>query len=444
LLLLAWDVLADPLVNAKGGASDAMQRQADTELGPTRVAWRPWVISTLALWAISLATITVKVAGSPPSPLVEPAAISLERGALMASVYWLNLKSLVWPLELGFGYAPVTPHGWLDPHVVLGILAIAATGFLLWSLRGQKLIRFGVLWFLIAVAPSSQLVAHHVHRADRFLYLPLVGLALIVAFTASLVLHRWQRPAARTGLLATGCALTLVLAFHSARLVFSWQNDITVWENAVRVDPANSAAHCALADQLALRQQYDTALETYRQALLRHPDDARLLANLAWLLATCEDAGIRDPGAAIELAQRSCVAANWQDPAFIYTLATCHLESEQQHLGDGQSAAALSDRRAAVDLFLRMATLLTMPERPDLYDPEQAIEWAERACAAMPPTAERLAKLARVYAVAKRNEMAIDTTLRAIQAADEVENKALAAELRNQLVRYRSAEWQGS
>ena len=55
------------------------------------------------------------------------------------------------------------------------------TCVLLWSLKRRQLVLFGLLWFGLALAPVSQIMPHHVHRAERFLYLPLVGLAITVA-----------------------------------------------------------------------------------------------------------------------------------------------------------------------------------------------------------------------------------------------------------------------
>ena len=51
----------------------------------------------------------------------------------------------------------------------------------LWLFRRQTLILFGLAWFCLALGPTSHILPHHVPRADRFLYLPLVGLSLALA-----------------------------------------------------------------------------------------------------------------------------------------------------------------------------------------------------------------------------------------------------------------------
>jgi hypothetical protein len=63
----------------------------------------------------------------------------------------------------------------------IGVLCALGTLALLWAVRGNRLRLFGLLWFLAGFAPSAQVLPHHVFRADRFLYIPMAGLAILIA-----------------------------------------------------------------------------------------------------------------------------------------------------------------------------------------------------------------------------------------------------------------------
>ena len=68
-------------------------------------------------------------------------------------------------------------------------------------LRRRTLIVFGLLWFGLALGPTSQIIPHHVDRADRFLYLPLVGLALAAAMGLRPLLNALKHQAAAAAIL---------------------------------------------------------------------------------------------------------------------------------------------------------------------------------------------------------------------------------------------------
>ena len=99
---------------------------------------------------------------------------------------------------------------------------------------------FGLIWFVFALGPVSQIIPHHIHRADRFLYLPLAGLAVAVAMTLRAALDALNRPSRSAGMRGMGILGLLLLAAVSAGQVRTWQNGVLVWENCVRVDPNNA------------------------------------------------------------------------------------------------------------------------------------------------------------------------------------------------------------
>jgi tetratricopeptide (TPR) repeat protein len=81
----------------------------------------------------------------------------------------------------------------------------------------------------------------------------------------------------------------------------------------------NAGLYGMLGDLYFSRGSFEQAVSAYRSALELEPENALVLNNYAWLLATCENSSFRDPKLALELAQKA--AAIEQSPHVMDTLA---------------------------------------------------------------------------------------------------------------------------
>jgi HEAT repeat protein len=80
--------------------------------------------------------------------------------------------------------------------------------------------------------------------------------------------------------------------------------------------------------EMSLRQlDYDWALQDYEQAVKRNPKEPQGHSDLAWLRATCPDAKVRDGKQAIEHATKACELTQWQNAAYLETLAAAHAQN---------------------------------------------------------------------------------------------------------------------
>lgn len=325
LLIVAWDVLT---------------------LARPRL-WRI-VYGTSALWAIGAATIVMKTLGPGQERLaLGPATFSVERLMLVPKAYWLNVKTIIWPTPLAIEYPEVSRRDLPDGEVILGGIAIALTCLFLWKLRRRKLLVLGVLWFGLALGPASQIMPHHIFRADRFLYLPLVGLAVAVAMGLRAIGSHLKRRAEMTALIAVGVFGLLLLNAISAQQVQTWRDSVSVWENCLRLDPNNTIARGGLADNLAERGQFDEAIQHYRAAIVADPNDAETLKNFALLLATCRQQELRDDGLALRLAGRACELAKPHDPAAVMILAEIHAQAGRPEMAIATTEKAIGITEAA-------------------------------------------------------------------------------------------------
>ncbi|MFQ5674281.1 MAG: tetratricopeptide repeat protein, partial [bacterium] len=95
-----------------------------------------------------------------------------------------------------------------------------------------------------------------------------------------------------------------------------------VWiESALQYNPAFADAYLSLSNLFDSRGQSAEAIATLRRGLTHAPEDPRLAAQLAWLLATTPQASLRQGQEAVRLAQTACDKTNFQDPQALDALA---------------------------------------------------------------------------------------------------------------------------
>ncbi|MFC1597659.1 hypothetical protein ACFL5Q_06965 [Planctomycetota bacterium] len=419
LLIVAWDGL--------------------TLAGPKlwRIFW-----GTSALWVIGIATLVIKTRGPDTGVVMaEAETFSAEWVMLILNVYWLNLTTLVWPTKLAVSYSPITPEGFLAPGVILGGIAMGATCVILWGLRRRRLALFGLIWFVLALGPVSQIIPHHIHRADRFLYLPLAGLVVGVAMALRPALDALNAPARLVGMSGMGVLGLVLLAALSAGQVRTWRNGVRVWENCVRVDPNNAYAHDALADVLREQGQLRRARYHYEKAMELDYNNDKALHLFALQLATCEDEQLRNYGEAIRLARRACELSQWKAPEYRRGLATVYSAFAASLANRGESGRAAENFSHAIradpeyDLpHYNLALLLASCPDATIRNPEEAVRLARRAYELTDhPAAQHMYILAQVYAAAGRVDEAAAAAQEAIQLAEAAGNRQFAGQLRRWL-----------
>jgi tetratricopeptide (TPR) repeat protein len=394
---------------------------------------------TAALWAIGAAAIALKQVCEFLTVYDERETLSLERLPVALNVYWLNWKTVVWPSDLAVFRCGISPESWLDGGVILGAIAIGLTCIILWMLRRRKLMLFGLVWYGLALGPTSQIMPHHIQRADRFLYLPLVGLALASAAGLQLV-TKASSGRAKAGIVAALTLGLLALGARSARQVQTWRNAVSMWENCVRLDPDGTIANCALADNLAREGQSVRAVQHYERALRSSPNAPLIMGNLARLLATCREEEQRDYERAVDLATRAFESS----PRHLGTLALVRTRFAGSLAEGRQFRRAIREYEAAIDLhpvyqpaLLELASLLATCEDERLRDADRAVRLAEQACElADQPGPEALRILAKAYAEANRFDEAVATAKKAIQRAQAAGRPEVTSDLERELKAY--------
>lgn len=258
LLLDLW-----PLRRFHAGA-DA---RAGTRPAASRLVVEKVPLLVLAL-ATSVATLIVQtqvgaVAGLSALPLG-----SRIQNALVG--YVMYLRTTAWPAPLAAFYPMRDLAAWevAGAAVLLAILTVAA--FLV--RRRHPYVIVGWLWYVVTVAPVTGLMqAGEQARADRFMYIPIVGLLVIVAWGGR---HLLRSLSITPRVALAAAAIVVVLASSVARAqTATWADSLTLWRHAVAVTDRNSIAYEKLGEALRDTGQLADAETSYRKALeLVRPD----------------------------------------------------------------------------------------------------------------------------------------------------------------------------
>jgi protein O-mannosyl-transferase len=198
----------------------------------------------------------------------------LTSGRVFLQYFKLILAPVQTASDYDFNSVPVAGIG--DWDAWLG-LAIVGGGIIL-ALRLSKIrpvVSIGILFFFIALLPASNwIMPIALLMAERFLYLPIFGFALL----AGLMWAGIQQGRVRR--LAAGGFLTLaVLLCISHNYV--WQDTLTFHENAVRIVPNNARARLGYGFALLRMNKVPEAREQFEAGLQILPKSAPLLAGLA-------------------------------------------------------------------------------------------------------------------------------------------------------------------
>ena len=239
-----------------------------------RQRWRgavveKWPLFFLAAGLGALTFLTQDRGGALLSPALIPLGVRVANACVSYAVY---LRQTIWPVNLIVLY----PY---HLTVAVGSAAAALTALVMLTAlavrsgRRQPFITMGWLWFLFTLIPVIGLVQVGVQpHADRFTYVPSIGLLIVVAWTIHEAPHPRWRWLGWTGVLAA----TLLCAVLSRRQVWVWQDGITLWGHAVDVvAPSDAAAvEFELAKALLDRGLVGDAIFHFQTSVRVQPDAA--------------------------------------------------------------------------------------------------------------------------------------------------------------------------
>ena len=222
--------------------------------------------------------------------------------------YVAYLGDMFWPTKLVALYP--YPDAVSITTVLLAILILAAiTAFVLVLARRHPYLPVGWFWYLGTLLPVIGLVQVGPQaRADRFTYVPQIGILLIVVWGLYELARRLPNP--RVVLAPLAALAVAACTFISMRQVHIWSDSVTLWEHTLRLTRDNGIAHYNLGVQFVGTDHVDEGIRHLREAVrlepryaIAHnrlalaidskghtPEVTKLLADVVRILPTSSDA----------------------------------------------------------------------------------------------------------------------------------------------------------
>jgi Flp pilus assembly protein TadD len=186
--------------------------------------------------------------------------------------YFDYLRELFWPVNLAI-YYPYPDHWPMSEVLCGGALLISISWLCIVHRARHPYLLTGWFWFLGTLVPVIGLVQVGAQAmADRYTYLPYVGLFIMIVWGAYEVAMRWRYRQYVLG--AAGCATILACAGITRHQLGYWQNNVTLYRHAVAVTDDNYYMHYFLGVALFNEGKLDDAIGEYQEAIRIKPDYA--------------------------------------------------------------------------------------------------------------------------------------------------------------------------
>jgi tetratricopeptide (TPR) repeat protein len=183
--------------------------------------------------------------------------------------YVLYLRDMVWPSGLAAFYPFAAPS--ISETVIAIVILLAITGLAIWFARSLPYFAVGWLWFLGTLVPVIGLVqAGDQGRADRFTYVPVIGLFIALTWLCGFAADRWK--IANAARYAVALAIIIPLCFLARRQLSYWKDDLSLWERAVSVTSGNYRAEEHYGVALTDRGRLSEGIQHYEAALRIWPE----------------------------------------------------------------------------------------------------------------------------------------------------------------------------
>jgi tetratricopeptide (TPR) repeat protein len=228
--------------------------------------------------------------------------------ALVAYVSYIG--KMFWPQNLA------APAPWFDTApwwqaLGAGIVLLLVSIFAIFWVRQRPYLLSGWLWYLVTLVPVIGLIQGGPHAmGDRYTYLPLIGLFIVIAWGLPDILLRWRR---QRIMLTTGASIVIAGCMVASSLQLRhWENSMSLYTHAIQVTNNNAIAHNNLGNSLRRKGKLEEAILHYTAAVRIDPNYATARTNLATTLkqlGKLEDA-IEHYNAALRIKPNSARARN--------------------------------------------------------------------------------------------------------------------------------------
>jgi len=267
-------------VTAESGSAAACGH-SDSMLSGALATQPPWrlCLEKLPLLALSAgsAVITMVAQRAGGAVLTSAAHSPLLRLENVLISYVLYINKSVWPSHLAALYP--YPHALPAWQVAASAVFLLAVTCAVLKYGEHRYLPVGWFWYLGTMLPMIGLVqVGNQAMADRYVYLPLIGLFVIVVWGTA----EWagSRQLSTRYLAAAGLTILVALSVATRVQISYWHDDYSLWARALAVTQGNFVAENNLAHALIKQRRYDEAIVHFRAAAALEPGDPVSQLNL--------------------------------------------------------------------------------------------------------------------------------------------------------------------
>lgn len=266
------------------------------------VGWRRVLLEKAPMLALALGVGAVTYIAQQRSQYVMPLALipvsDRVSNALISVVAYIG--DMLWPLRLAVLY-PFRFHVPLWQPLAAGVAILGVSVLAVRAARRRPYLAVGWFWYLLTLVPVIGLVqVGSQARADRYTYIPMVGLTVALAWGAADFVKK--RPGMRRAVASAAVAVCLACAALTWRQVGYWQDTITLFQRSLSVTSGNYLGYNVLGLAFRERGRLDEAIASYRNAIAIYPGFADAHVNLSQALL--------EKGRAEESLNETAIAAN--------------------------------------------------------------------------------------------------------------------------------------
>jgi protein O-mannosyl-transferase len=217
--------------------------------------------------------VTISIDKLPLTDRLANAVVSYAK--YLGKMFWPENLAVFYPYPKEFGLFQI-----IGAVLLLSVLSCLA----IFSARKYRYVLMGWLWYLGTLVPVIGLIqVGKQAMADRYAYISMIGLSIIIAWGIPDLLRGWQQR--RIVFAITSGAVILGLMICTVLQVQRWQNGVTLFEHALRVTEMNSRAHYNLGISLTDLGKYDEAIYHFSYAIRLEPEYAALYSHMGVALA---------------------------------------------------------------------------------------------------------------------------------------------------------------
>jgi tetratricopeptide (TPR) repeat protein len=195
------------------------------------------------------------------------------------------LYKIIWPVNLSLHYAFPELLNMSEPMVLAGVIGTFILILLLvLSLRWTKGALTGFSVFFVAILPTMQIIGFsNVIASDKFVYLPSVGLLMILTSFVIWLSRTSYVAKAKIWGVVLAVSVLIPAGFESVatrRYLACWKDSVTLFEYVLKLTPDSPIINYSLGYEFQFQGRLDDAIERYRRALQVDPDYVEAYINI--------------------------------------------------------------------------------------------------------------------------------------------------------------------